>query len=263
MSTLEDRFQASHRVRSRLGRVGPDGISLNIEPHHQIAPDLERIIGEACFGLIWDRPALSMQQRCIATISALTAMGREAQLKGYVEAALSLDIPPDQIVEVFIHLFFYLGAPAVNTALRIANGVFQEKGLTVQPQRIFDPNEDPEQLFLRGQAKRREILEDPETSASGPLAEVDHARERYSREYLWGAVWSRPGLDMQTRCICTLSGLTVLGRERMLRTYVSAALRVGLTQAQVIELFFHLSFYTGFPAAWSAVAVAKEVMPSP
>ena len=64
---------------------------------------------------------------------------------------------------------------------------------------------------------------------------------------------------MQSRVICTLSGLTVLGRERMMRNYVEAAERVGLTRAQVMELFMHLSIYTGFPAAWSAVAVAKEV----
>lgn len=260
MATLEERFQASHRVRARLGRVGPDGISLPVQPQHDIAPDLERIIGEACFGLIWDRPGLSLEQRSMATISVLIALGRERQLKGHIEGGLNVGLPADQIVEVFIHLFFYLGAPTVNTALAVANEVFQERGIKVEPQRVYDPSEDLDQLFRRGQAKRREILEDPETETSGDLAEVDQARERYSREYLWGSVWSRPGLDMPSRVICTLSALTVLGRERMLRSYVGAALRVGLTRAQVMELFFHLSFYTGFPAAWSAVAVAKDVM---
>ena len=79
----------------------------------------------------------------------------------------------------------------------------------MQPDRVHDPTEDVDALFERGQAKRREILDDPDTETSGPLAEVDQARERYSREYLWGAIWSRPGLDMQSRVICTLSGLTV------------------------------------------------------
>ena len=55
MSTLEERFEASHRIRARLGRVGPDGKSLPLEPHHWVAPDLERIIGEAAFGLVWNR----------------------------------------------------------------------------------------------------------------------------------------------------------------------------------------------------------------
>ena len=260
MSTLEERFEAGHRVRGRLGRVGPDGKSLPLQPHHQIAPDLERIIGEAAFGLVWDRDLLSMEHRCFATIAALTALDREPQLKAYIEGALNVGIPPKQVVEALMHLFFYVGAPLVNSAMRVASTVFQEKGLSVQAERIYDPTEDVEQLFQRGVAKRREILDDPDTDTSGPLAEVDQARERYSREYLWGAIWSRPGLDMQSRVICTLSGLTVLGRERMIRTYVEAALRVGLTKPQVMELFMHLSIYTGFPAAWSAIAVAKEVL---
>ena len=259
MSTLEERFEASHRIRARLGRVGPDGKSLPLEPHHWVAPDLERIIGEAAFGLVWNREGLSIEHRCFATIAALTALDREPQLKAYIEGALNVGIPGEQIIEALMHLFFYVGAPLVNGAMRVAASVFQEQNIAVQPDRVYDPTEDVDALFERGQAKRREILDDPDTETSGPLAEVDQARERYSREYLWGAIWSRPGLDMQSRVICTLSGLTVLGRERMIRTYVEAAERVGLTQAQVMELFMHLSIYTGFPCAWSAIAVAKEV----
>ena len=262
MATLDERFQASHRVRARLGRVDANGISQPVYPHREIAPDLERIIGEACFGLIWDRPALSLEQRSMATISVLTALGKERQLKGHVEGGLNIGLSAEQVVEVLVHLFFYLGAPAVNTALIIAKQVFDERGIQVEPDRVYDTNEDPDEMYRRGVAKRRELLEDPVTETSGEVGEVDQQRERYSREYLWGSIWTRPGLDTPSRCICTLSALTVLGRERMLRNYVGAALRVGLSEAQVLELFFHLSFYTGFPAAWSAVAVAKEVFRS-
>ena len=109
MSTLEERFEASHRIRARLGRVGPDGKSLPLEPHHWVAPDLERIIGEAAFGLVWNREGLSIEHRCFATIAALTALDREPQLKAYIEGALNVGIPAEQIVEALMHLFLLRG----------------------------------------------------------------------------------------------------------------------------------------------------------
>ena len=262
MATLEQRFEASHRARARLGRVDADGISLPINPHNEIAPDLERIIGEACFGVIWDRPALSIEQRSMATISVLTALGRERQLDGHILSGLKVGLPPEQIVEVLFHLFFYLGAPTVNSAFIVAKEVFDREGIRVDPVQVYDTTEDPEEMYRRGTAKRREILDDPALDTSPEVASVNRDRERFSREYLWGSVWTRPGLDMKSRCICTISALTYLGRERMIRNYLGAALRVGLSKEQLAELFFHLSFYTGFPAAWSANAIASEVFRS-
>ena len=250
MGELEGRFQAGRRVDMRPGRR-----------ELEMAPDLEQIARDAC-KFLWRRPGLSMEQRSMATLSAVTALGREGQLWEHIEDGLTLGLSAERIVEVFIHLFFYVGSPAARSALVVAKQVFDARGIEVNPQRIHDPDEDPEELFRRGSAKRRELMEDPKVEASGEIAEFEQSQERFSREYLWGSIWTRPGLDMQSRCICTLSALTALGRDRIVRHYVGASLRMGLTKAQIMEIFFHLSFYTGFPTAWSAAIVAKEVFRS-
>ena len=89
--------------------------------------------------------------------------------------------------------------------------------------------------------------------------EVDRDWERYLLEYLWGSVWTRPGLDLQSRCLCTLTALTVVGTERAMANYIRAALRLGLTDAHIKELFFHLSFYTGVSLARRGSAIARQV----
>lgn len=93
--------------------------------------------------------------------------------------------------------------------------------------------------------------------------EVDRDWERYLLEYLWGSVWTRPGLDLASRCLCTLTALTVVGTERALGNYIRAALRLGFREAQIKELFFHLSFYTGVSLARRGAAIAREVGNSP
>jgi alkylhydroperoxidase/carboxymuconolactone decarboxylase family protein YurZ len=90
--------------------------------------------------------------------------------------------------------------------------------------------------------------------------DVDRDWQRYLLEYLWGSIWTRPGLDVQSRCLCTLTAQTVVGTDRAIATYVRAALRVGLTAASVKELFHHLSFYTGDSLARRGTAIARQVL---
>lgn len=49
-----------------------------IESLQDISPELAKFIIEFPFGDIYDRPGLTLKEREIATISALTALGNEA-----------------------------------------------------------------------------------------------------------------------------------------------------------------------------------------
>ena len=78
--------------------------------------------------------------------------------------------------------------------------------------------------------------------------------------YAWGAVWSREGLDRRTRSAVTVAVLTTLGRERELELHLRAALRNGLTAAEIGEVLLQAAVYAGVPAANGAFAVAQRVL---
>jgi 4-carboxymuconolactone decarboxylase len=259
VTTLEERFQASRPVLARLGRVDANGNPLANAMMEEIAPDQWRLIREACFGSLWTRPGMSMEQRSMATISIITVLRRDDNLKGHIHSGLDVGLTAEQIVEIILQLLFYTGAPIANTALRIAYDVFQERRLRVSPYRVYDPKEDPEVLYQRGLAKRREVMGDTLASDLDAGEEIDRDWERYMLEYLWGSVWTRPGLDTHSRCLVTLTAMTVVGTERALGQYIGAALRLGFSTAQVKELFFHLSFYIGDSLARGAAALVREV----
>ena len=204
---------------------------------------------------------MSMEQRSMATISIITVLRRDDNLKGHIHSGLDVGLTAEQIVEIILQLLFYTGAPIANTALRIAYDVFKERRLQVNPYRVYDPKEAPEVLYQRGLAKRREVMGDTVASDLGVGDEIDRDWERYMLEYLWGSVWTRPGLDTHSRCLVTLTAMTVVGTERALGQYIGAALRLGFSAAQVKELFFHLSFYIGDSLARGAVALVREVGP--
>jgi 4-carboxymuconolactone decarboxylase len=112
-----------------------------------------------------------------------------------------------------------------------------------------------------GMKVRRAVLGD---------AHVDRAIERtteftapfqeFITRYAWGGVWTREGLDRRTRSVITLSVLTALGRENEIAMHVRAALRNGLSPAEIGEIFIHTAIYAGVPAANSAFAIAQEVI---
>ena len=270
MATLDERFRSGYPILSRLGRADADGVPVVNPMLSTIAPDLWRIIGEACFGVLWNRPGLTIEQRSMATISIIAVLRRDDNLKGHIESGLDLGLSPAQIVEIILQIFFYAGAPIGTTALDIANNVFQERAIVVQPYRVFDPTEDPEELYRRGLAKRQEVLgdvtiagaaagNDAGDTADNAADPVDDDWERYLLEYLWGSVWPRPGLDTQSRMICTLAALTITGSETALTNHIRGARRVGLTEEQINELFFHLTFYTGAPIARQSRGLARQV----
>ena len=90
MIALEERFQASQPVLARLGRVDADGVPVPNATMLAISPDQWRIIREACFGSLWTRPGLSMEQRSLATISVITVLRRDDNLKGHLHSGLDV-----------------------------------------------------------------------------------------------------------------------------------------------------------------------------
>lgn len=83
---------------------------------------------------------------------------------------------------------------------------------------------------------------------------------RYVIEFAFGDIYSRPGLDLKSREIATIAALTTLGNAQpQLKVHIHAALNVGCTREEVVEVIIQMAVYAGFPAALNAIFAAKEV----
>ena len=84
-----------------------------------------------------------------------------------------------------------------------------------------------------------------------------------SLEHVFGALWTRPGLDRRSRSLVTLGALIALRAGEELKFHFPIALRNGLTAEELEEVVYHLTGYVGFPAATLARNVGREVLPKP
>jgi 4-carboxymuconolactone decarboxylase len=84
--------------------------------------------------------------------------------------------------------------------------------------------------------------------------------QEYLTEHCWGAVWTRPGLDLKTRSMLNLAMLTALNRPHELRIHLRGAIRNGVTAQEMQEIFLQCGAYCGAPAALESFKIAKEVL---
>jgi 4-carboxymuconolactone decarboxylase len=91
------------------------------------------------------------------------------------------------------------------------------------------------------------------------IRKVAPALEKYTQGRLLGEVWKRPGLAPRDRSIVTLAALIARNQTIEMPYYLNLALDNGVKPREISEIITHLAFYSGWPNAVSAVAVAKDV----
>lgn len=257
MTTPNDRLQAGRNMRGIMS--GGDNTHYALPGVDQLAPDLKRIIDESLFGTVWMRPGLDLKERCICTIAALMTQGELNLLRRHIVRALNVGLTPTQVVEIFIQSTFYIGVPAVESALRLTKDIFEELGIVFQPTLEYDPNRHIDELHALGQEVHRHHLGDI-TAVNFEPDSPEGQLERIIDEYHWGAIYSRSLLDDQQRAMVSLAALTTMGvYDAQMRRRIRGAIGVGMTPEQVMEIFIHLSMYGGYINARTAMRIARSV----
>jgi 4-carboxymuconolactone decarboxylase len=119
-------------------------------------------------------------------------------------------------------------------------------------------------LHDKGLALRKKVLGAAHVEKT--LAGVDRYTQPLQEivnEYVWGAVWARPGLKARDRSMITISMLTALSRPQELKTHIRAALTNGVTREEISEILLHAVVYCGAPAAVDSFRMMREVFDDP
>jgi len=93
-----------------------------------IAPKFAEITDTVLFGDIWKRPGLSPRDRSLITVTSLIALYRTNELPFHMKKAIENGVTRDELIELITHLAFYAGWPPANTAVSVAQRVFDELG---------------------------------------------------------------------------------------------------------------------------------------
>lgn len=79
-------------------------------------------------------------------------------------------------------------------------------------------------------------------------------------DVLFGEVWSGDGLSLKTRSILTITVLVSKGLiDSSFAYHLQTAKSNGVTKSEIADILTHVAFYAGWPNAWAAFRMAKEV----
>ncbi|TYZ29391.1 cupin domain-containing protein [Selenomonas caprae] len=104
-----------------------------------------------------------------------------------------------------------------------------------------------------------------QTAGRQQLGEFAPDFARYNDDILFGEVWSKNDiLSLHDRSIVTVSALVASGMvDSSLKYHLQSAKKNGVTKAEMAEVITQLGFYAGWPKAWAAFNLAKEVYNEP
>ena len=99
-----------------------------------------------------------------------------------------------------------------------------------------------------------------QTAGRNLLGEFAPKFAELNDDILFGEIWSREEeLSPRDRSLVTVSAFIAGGNYEQLTPDLQKAKANGLTKDEVAEMITHLSFFTGWPKAWSAFTIAKEI----
>jgi 4-carboxymuconolactone decarboxylase len=121
---------------------------------------------------------------------------------------------------------------------------------------------DERERHERGMAVRRQVLGNEHVDrAVGQTSALTSEFQELLTRYVWGEIWTRPGLDHRTRRVLVIGTLLALGRWEELRMHVGAALEHGGFSADdVKEILLQQAMYCGIPAANHAFQILRDVL---
>lgn len=100
-----------------------------------------------------------------------------------------------------------------------------------------------------------------QTAGRDQLGEFAPEFAHVNDDILFGEVWSRNDLlSLRDRSLITVTSLISQGiTDSSLKYHLQSAKNNGITRTEIAEAITHIAFYAGWPKAWAAFNMAKEV----
>ncbi len=220
-------------------------------------------------GEIWSRPGLSRRDRSLVVISALTAMGRERELRAHVAGGLNHGLTPDEVDEIMVQLSAYVGMPLALGGAGVVAQVLAERDGTETRETPPPPPELKDDTTCRedGMDVLRTLLGMPEGTDMefAETATIEQLGDMgvLVLDHAFGEIWSRPQLGRRDRSLVVISALTASSLAHELEIHLGAALNHGVTRDEICEVMITMVLYGGFPRAIDGMHLATKVFAAP
>ncbi|MFJ8794716.1 carboxymuconolactone decarboxylase family protein [Streptomyces sp. NPDC102462] len=120
----QDLYDQGIAMRRKV--LGDAHVDASLAAATDFSRDLQEYVTQYCWGDIWNRPGLTLQERSLVNLAMITALNRGHEFKAHVRGAINNGVTVEQIKEVLMQTAFYCGGPAALEAFRLAAEVIAQ-----------------------------------------------------------------------------------------------------------------------------------------
>lgn len=211
----------------------------------KLAPEFAKYNDDILFGEVWNKQDhINVRNKSMITVAGLMGLGiTDSSLSYHIGNAKNHGVTKEEMVEEITQLSFYLGWP---------------KGWAVFPL-IKEVYED--EFPKKPQAETITAPMEKQTAGRRVLGQLAPDFARYNDDILFGEIWARNKvLSPHDRSMITIAGLmgaNVL--DNSFKAHLQMGKAHGITKEEIVDEITQLAFYTGWPKAWAAFGLVKEV----
>jgi 4-carboxymuconolactone decarboxylase len=283
------------QLKKKYGAKGIDnGLRLNpadfldmLKWRDELDPQYAKLWLDYTYGGLYNRGVLTERVRLLVAISQAVAMDEMEVVESHIKSALVHKVNPREILEALLQITVYLGTPKVTRAIRVFKKIMTKAGRMKEIKNTQPPMDG--NIKSRSLEKERPTWRVPDSkfpereammqkygwhgiSAGIRLQPTHHAEtivqfNRLDQNYLklwldfiYQGMYSRGILDDKTRLLIMVGVCAVLDEQIQGDNHQRAALMLGATPREVLEVLLHSTIYAGMPRCLRAVRQFDRIL---
>lgn len=185
--------------------------------------------------------ALSVTEKKMAAISALTATGDLENLEVQLHSGLDVGLTINEIKEALVQLYAYSGFPrslnAVNTFIEVLDER-KEKGISDKEGKPIIVENNVADKYEQGRKVLEELTQTPQAKPAPGMGEFAPRADAFLKEHLFADIFASDVLSYQQRELVTVAALAAMtGVEPQLQAHIGMGMNTGITEEQLLAIF--------------------------
>ena len=215
-----------------------------------VSPALAHYTEGPLLNRLWKRPELSPRDRSVVTVATLIASIQSVEMPYHFTLALGNGVKSSELSEIIMHLPFYAGWANAMSAVAVAKIIFRDRSISADQL----PSAQDKLLPLNEEVETQRT-----TQVGDNFGATSPGLVQNTTDLLFRDLWLRPALAPRDRSLVTVSALIANGQTAQTSYHLGRAMDNGLTQKQASDVLTRIAFYAGWPYAFSALPVVKDV----
>ena len=207
---------------------------------------------------------LSVQEKNIISIAALTAKGDLVNLKMALNNGLEVGLTVNEIKEILVHTYAYCGFPRSIRGLQTFMEVINErkaKGIIDKMGKEASIIKADDNKYERGKEILEELTKTPSPEKLVGYAAFAPIIDTFLKEHLFSDIFERDILTYAQRELVTLSVISAIGdAEPMLKSHIAIALNVGFSPKQIKEFIVVIQPSIGIEKTKAAEKIITDLV---